>query len=116
MNLGDIMKAYRAEHRLTQQELADRAGVSKGYISMLERGTDYRTGEPITPTIETVMKLAGAMQISASDLLRMMDGESMVTVNAFRNIGDSFEAVASYSGITVDELKSAIEFIKTIKR
>ena len=116
MELSEIVKAYRAEHHLTLQEFADRAGLSKGYLSMVERGKDYKTGKPVVPTIETVAKIAGAMRMTASELLRALDGETVVTVNAASNIEENYEAVASYSGITVDELKSAIEFVKTIKR
>lgn len=116
MELSKIVKKYRVEHHLTQQELADRAGVSKGYISMIERGKDYRTGTPITPTIETVKKLAYAMQIPASELLKMLDMETMTPGDATINMEECYEAVALHNGVTVEELKSALDLIKKIKK
>ena len=37
MNLGEIVKNYRDQHSLTMDEFAERSGLSKGYISMLEK-------------------------------------------------------------------------------
>lgn len=35
---GQMLKRYREEAKVTQQEIADAAGLSKNYISALERG------------------------------------------------------------------------------
>ena len=37
MTLGNLIKNYRKEHSLSQQAFADMAGLSKAYISILER-------------------------------------------------------------------------------
>ena len=37
MTLGDLIKAYRAAHGLTMQEFANLSGLSKAYVSMLEK-------------------------------------------------------------------------------
>ncbi|GHF27970.1 hypothetical protein GCM10018790_01700 [Kitasatospora xanthocidica] len=37
-NLGDVLKAYRALHKLKQQDLADLLGYDQSYVSLLERG------------------------------------------------------------------------------
>ena len=34
--LGDIIKEYRKSHRMSMDSFAERAGLSKPYISMLE--------------------------------------------------------------------------------
>ena len=47
MDIGHRMKELRIQYGLTQQELADRSELSKGYISQLERNI-------ITPTIATL--------------------------------------------------------------
>ena len=36
MQIGDKIKRMRMEHGLTQEELADRCELTKGYISQLE--------------------------------------------------------------------------------
>lgn len=35
--LGDIIKEYRKSHRMSMDSFAERAGLSKPYISMLEK-------------------------------------------------------------------------------
>lgn len=37
MTIGNLVKTYRQEHDLPMQEFADRCGLSKSYISMLEK-------------------------------------------------------------------------------
>ncbi len=51
---AQILLDARKEARLTQQELAQRVGVDKGYISKVERGI-------IIPSIATFYRLTSAM-------------------------------------------------------
>ena len=37
MFLGEIVKKYRLEHKISMDEFARLSGLSKGYISMLEK-------------------------------------------------------------------------------
>lgn len=37
MTLGDIVKRYRSDNHLSMDDFARLSGLSKGYISMLER-------------------------------------------------------------------------------
>ncbi|HEX6506063.1 MAG TPA: helix-turn-helix domain-containing protein [Chloroflexota bacterium] len=46
MTFGALLKRYRRAAHLTQQELAERAGYSSHYVSMLERGV--RSPQPLT--------------------------------------------------------------------
>ena len=80
MKLGEIVHSYRAEHGLTMQEFAEKSGLSKGYISMLENNKNPRNGQPITPSIETYDSIARAMDVSIDELLAKSKGES-VSVN-----------------------------------
>ena len=58
MTLGDIIKEYRTESGLSQDVIADRSGLSKAYISILERNRNPKTGEPPVVSIKTVNLLA----------------------------------------------------------
>lgn len=42
MKLSEYIKDLRKRLGFSQQTLADKIGVSKSYISMLERGKNYR--------------------------------------------------------------------------
>lgn len=54
---GQILLDARKNARLTQEELANRIGADKSYISKIERGL-------ITPTVSTLYRIAAAMGLS----------------------------------------------------
>lgn len=43
MKLGNVIKANRIGLGMTMDDLADKSGLSKGYISMLEKGENPKT-------------------------------------------------------------------------
>jgi len=49
MTLGDFLRKYRDDHNISQRSFAKACGVSNGYISMIEKGINPKTNEPITP-------------------------------------------------------------------
>lgn len=77
MKLGDIVREFRQSHGMTMQEFADLASLSKGYISMLEKGRNPRNNLPITPSIDTYAKIARAMNMTAEELLAKAKGEDV---------------------------------------
>lgn len=81
MVIGKIINEYRLSHDMTMQEFADKSGLSKGYISMLEKGVHPQNGKEIIPSIETVQKLARAMGISVDTLLESVDGDQLVDIS-----------------------------------
>jgi repressor LexA len=79
VKIGDYVKQYRAENRLTMQEFADKAGLSKGYISMLEKGRNPQNSRSLVRGIDTVAKIAQAMNISIDELLAAVDSDQLIT-------------------------------------
>ena len=57
------LKQLRAERGMTQEELAEKSGVSRVTISMLEAGKQRVTKST------TLVSLADALNVSVSDLL-----------------------------------------------
>ena len=80
MELSKILRDYRQEHGLTLQVFADRAGLTKQYISMLENNKDSKNGKPIIPSLETLRKLASAMYMNIDTLVATLDGEQDVSL------------------------------------
>lgn len=78
MTLGEIIFNYRKKHSLSMDKFADLSGLSKGYISMLEKDENPRTGKPITPSLDTYVAIANAMYISVNDLFKAMDDTKLV--------------------------------------
>jgi transcriptional regulator with XRE-family HTH domain len=57
------IKALRGKRKITQAELAERAGISHGYLARLETGRQ-------DPTITTLEKLAKALKVPVEKLLK----------------------------------------------
>ncbi|HML37001.1 MAG TPA: S24 family peptidase [Bacillota bacterium] len=81
VTLGDMIKDYRKKHNdMTMDEFAERSGLSKGYISMLEQNKNPRTGKPIIPSITTFRRVAKAMGEELTDVMRAVDGRQKVSL------------------------------------
>nr|WP_281042394.1 helix-turn-helix transcriptional regulator [Selenomonas infelix] len=81
MTLGDVIKAYRKSHKLSMDEFAKRSALSKGYISMLEKNKNPKTGKVIIPSIQTFQSLAKAMSTSVEALMRSVDKGQLVSLD-----------------------------------
>src|SRR5215218_9495531 len=60
-SFSDVLRRLRSAASLSQEELAERAGLSRRGISDLERGARH------APHLETVRLLADALKLAASD-------------------------------------------------
>jgi transcriptional regulator with XRE-family HTH domain len=56
------LREYRDKRRLTQRELARKAGLSRGYLARLEIGRQ-------DPTLSTLEKLARALGVKIASLI-----------------------------------------------
>ncbi|SKA25315.1 XRE family transcriptional regulator [Megasphaera cerevisiae] len=81
MKLADIIKNYRLEHGMSMDNLSTASGLSKPYISMLEKNKNSRTGNPIIPSLRTLQKLAKGMNITLDKLLENMDTTQKVSIS-----------------------------------
>lgn len=81
MKLAELLKKYRIDNGLTMDDLAKSSGLSKAYISMLEKNENSRNGKPITPSIRTLKSLAKGMNITIDLLLKQMDSSENITLN-----------------------------------
>ena len=82
MKAGEWLKLYREQHNLSMQALADLCGFSKAYINVLEKGVNPKTGKPISPTMQTFEKIARGTKTDVDTLLKILDGDQPITVNA----------------------------------
>ncbi len=65
---GKIVAGLRLSARISQEELADRAGIHRTYVSQIERGLK-------SPTIVMLLKLAKALDTPASKIVRHLEVE-----------------------------------------
>lgn len=61
---GAKLVYWMRKANIGNQELADKVGVSRGYISML------RSGEKTNPTIDIAVKIADVLEVSIDELVR----------------------------------------------
>jgi len=61
-NLAKNIKIERIKENITQQELANRAGLSRDTISQIERGI-------ANPTLETIISIAKALNVDLNKLI-----------------------------------------------
>ena len=64
MDIGKRMKELRIQYGLTQQELADRSELTKGFISQLERNQN-------TPSIGTLLDIIQCLGTTPAEFLPM---------------------------------------------
>ena len=71
MNIGEKIKELRVRSGLTQEELADRAELSKGFISQLER-------DNTSPSITTLLDILQCLGTTAGEFFNEDPEEQMV--------------------------------------
>jgi transcriptional regulator with XRE-family HTH domain len=62
-HFGALVREARHARKLSQEELGFRSGVNRAYIGGLEAGLR-------NPSLETICRLALALKVDASDLVR----------------------------------------------
>lgn len=82
MKIGEWVRQYRKEHGLSMQAFGDMCGLSRAYISILEKGINPTTNKPFSPTIQTVQKIA---EVTGLDL-NLLDKDQPLIVNAKNEI------------------------------
>jgi len=63
---GILLKRKRKEKGLSQQRLADKSGLDRTFISLMERGLK-------TPSLTTIFKLSSTLEIEASTLIQELE-------------------------------------------
>lgn len=90
MFLGEIIKEYREKNKMSMEEFAASAELSKGYISMLEKNKHPNAKNPIAPSLATFNKVARAMKMDVDTLLKAVDANQKVTVSPIPQNQSSF--------------------------
>lgn len=65
--IGNYIKKYRGNMSL--REFASKCGISHTHLDSIEKGVDPRTDKSVSVTIETLKKIASAMNMTVNDLL-----------------------------------------------
>lgn len=101
MTFGNILKKFRQENNMTQDELAKKIDTSRSNIANYENGKNM-------PSIDILEKIASLFNCTTDYLLGKTD---------IRNIEEDFRFAyhKETEGLSEDEIKEALEFYKKIK-
>lgn len=123
MSYGEYLRQKRNEARLTQEQLAKRAGISANYVSALERDEpNARDGSPRRPRIEKVERIAKALSVDPNEALDAAGykGEPKKPTTAkealelIAKMIPGFEGVLLYDGLTDENAERLLEDFKTL--
>ncbi|MGG3941603.1 helix-turn-helix domain-containing protein [Peribacillus psychrosaccharolyticus] len=99
--IGERVKKYRQQKRMSMTEVADKAGVAKSYLSSIERNLQSN------PSIQFLEKISAVLDIPVDSLLHdepnkdNLDTEWMAIVQQ-----------AMTSGVSKEQFKEYLEFQK----
>ncbi|MBZ8181497.1 MAG: helix-turn-helix transcriptional regulator [Oscillatoria sp. PMC 1051.18] len=66
--LGKVLAKYRTTLKISQEELADRAGIHRTYVSQIERGLK-------SPTLSVLFDISKALDLPASRMIDEIEKE-----------------------------------------
>ena len=64
--VGQALARFRRDAGITQEKLAEIAGLERGYISLIERGLRM-------PTVDTVFRLCRGLDTRPSEMIRAVE-------------------------------------------
>lgn len=114
MTLGDIIKRYRTKHSLSMDAFAEKSGISKAYISLLEKNINPRNNKPIAPSIQCIKQAADGMNMDFNILFNMIDGNVTIDNSLSKQIhhkrGITINVLGHVAaGIPIDAIEDIID-------
>lgn len=81
MTLSELIKSIRADQHLSLGRLSELTGISKGTLSLWERGKNPNNpAKPLAPTVENLRKLTTVLPYGLDELINQLDGDSEIQV------------------------------------
>lgn len=104
MILGDFIYQYRKSQNMSMAKFADISGLSKAYVSLLEKNRHPESGEPIAPSVKTIKKVADAIGMDFNDLFNQLDGDVSVEESGISPSVEKINDMRKHIGMSIDEL------------
>ena len=115
MTLGDLIRSYRETNRLSLEEFAQRASLTRPYIWMLEKNKNTKNNKPIIPSVTTLKKVALAMNMPLNNLLEALDKDYPVRLETRINVSDAELAhLKKYRDLTEAHRKAVDDLTETL--
>ncbi len=73
MNIGPLIRKSRKEKKLTLKVVAEKAGISEGFLSQIENNVN-------SPSVDTLIKICNAIGVNAGDILNHAEKQERFVV------------------------------------
>jgi XRE family transcriptional regulator, master regulator for biofilm formation len=102
--LGKNIYNYRMKRGLTLSDLAERANISKSYLSTIERNLNHN------PSIYVIDRIAKVLNVELKTLLAadedgLLDSEWVELINEFKQSGIEKEHIEEYKDTLIEFIK-----------
>lgn len=119
MTLGDIIKKYRTENGSSMEYVANLCGITKGYVAMLEKNVNSKTGRPVKPTIETIVKVCNGLHLDLNTVFESLDDDYEITIPAspatpLQLTKQEEHLVISFRGLNDEGREKAVEYMEDL--
>ena len=111
--LGKIIKEYRDDNKLSMDDFANKTGLSKPYIAMLEKNFNPKSKKEIVPTVDTIAKCAKAMGIEFNDLFNVLRLSNSIVTN-FEIDNRIAIVIEMMQNMTIKDRNKTFEVIKAM--
>lgn len=99
--IGDRVKKFRLEKKMSLSELAEQAGVAKSYLSSLERNLQKN------PSIKFLEKIAAVLKIPVEGLIHEQIDQDNLDTEWMNLVKEAMN-----SGVSKDQFRDYLEFNK----
>lgn len=99
MHIGEIIKDFRKQNKLSMEAFAKQASMSKAYVSVLERNKRPNTDKPVIPSIPTIKNVANAMGISFDELFNMLDDTQLISLESKEFTNENTDILSIYNDL-----------------
>jgi transcriptional regulator with XRE-family HTH domain len=107
-NLGPKIRYYREQRGYTQEQLAEKLGITKGYISRVENNKER-------PNLEFLANVADALGVHVKDLF---DDDTPPTPPELKELGADWIMLnkeLKAEGFTVEQIREIVKIAKMFK-
>ena len=114
LTIGNAIIEYRKKHGLSQREFSRQCGLSNGIISILEKGINPNTKEPIVPTLPTLNLLANGMGITVNSLIEMIEDLPIALINEVNCLQENDSSV--FIQLTSEDQKELMQIYDNLNQ
>lgn len=102
MEIGERIKKYRKEKKLTQKQLGELIGVSATNITKYEKGD-------LKISADMISRIANALEVTSSDIIDI-DNKNDITLKENRELKEKIEKLEQEINVLIGILRRKNEF------